>query len=165
MTVDPQRPQRPTKPRHHVGARLHHRRRGDSALRNGTSLAIVGGLVVATAFSLMAFRTTQAHDQARAEARARALAYEQHQYALRQAAIAQLKAAALAAKVHAQQVASLDKLRAAEAAAQAAAQSSTQTQTAAASSAAAVAAANAAAANAAAAQSASSGAGSAATAV
>jgi hypothetical protein len=140
MTVEPDRPNRVHEPRHRVGLRLHHRRRGNSTLRTGTSIAIAGGLIVAAGFSLMAFRTTQAHDAARAAARARVAADEHQQYERRQAARARLKATQLSAKLHAHQVARLNQIQATQ-------QAATQ-QAATASSAAAVAAANAAAAQA-----------------
>jgi len=86
-----------------MGTRLRHRQRGDSLLRNGTRATVLGGLALTAGFGMLAYHTTQAQDAARATARARAIAYERHQYALQQAALARLhvqqQAAARAAQL------------------------------------------------------------------
>jgi hypothetical protein len=94
---------RGTTPAARMGTRLRHRQRGDSLLRNGTRATVLGGLALTAGFGMLAYHTTQAQDAARAAARARAIAYERHQYALQQAALARLhvqqQAAARAAQL------------------------------------------------------------------
>ncbi len=121
MSPNPQRPRhrgilhRPH--RTHAGARLRHRQRGHSALRNTTAIVVAGGLVIAGGFSLLAFRATHDQDAAKAAARARLVAYEHHQVQLRQAAIARVRARQAAARLSAERAARLAALRAAELAA------------------------------------------------
>lgn len=91
------RPRRGTPRADHIGPRLRHRARGNALLRHGTSIAIVGGVVLTAGFGIMAYRTTSAQDAARAAAKARLLAYQRHQYELQQAALARLHAQQAAA--------------------------------------------------------------------
>jgi hypothetical protein len=100
--------------RTHAGARLRHRQRGHSTLRNSTAVVIAGGLVIAGGFSLLAFRATQDQDAARAAARARLLAYEHRQHDLRLAAQSQLRAQQAAARAQAERSARRSALRAAQ---------------------------------------------------
>ena len=103
--------------RTHAGARLKHRQRGHSALRNSTAVVVAGGVVIAGGFSLLAFRATHDQNAAKAAARARLVAYEHHQYQVRQAAVARVRAQQAAARLRAERTARLAALRAAQLAA------------------------------------------------
>jgi hypothetical protein len=81
-----------TAPAARMGTRLRHRERGNAVLRHGTRAAVVGGVALTAGFGMLAFHTTQAHDAARAAAKARLLAYERHQSELQQATLARLRA-------------------------------------------------------------------------
>jgi hypothetical protein len=95
--------------RTHAGARQRHRARGNAALRSTTSVAVAGGLILASGFSLLAFNATSDHDAARA----RLVATRQRQYEIRMAAVARQRGQAADAQARASRLARYSAIRAA----------------------------------------------------